>query len=113
MKIVATVNVIIFIIAYGIAIYIGVDLKKWWSRLLSLYCFLTFFFIGIVGTREFYESMKIGVIATFVFIIGGAITYWNRERARKWLHEDEARELESIQKLDMRNHSKNKKRVDK
>lgn len=113
MKTVATVSVVVFAIVWGIAIYIGLDPKKWQTWLLGLYGFLTFFLVGIVGTGNFYESVKVGAIATFAFTFGGIITYWNRERARKWLQEHEASEMESIQKLDMRSSSKNKKRDNK
>ena len=87
MKTIATVNGVIFIIVYGIAIFLGVDPKKWRTWLLSLYGFLTFFLVGIAGTGNFYESVKVGIIATLAFTLGGIITYWNRERAKKWLRE--------------------------
>ena len=113
MKTVATVNVVIFGIVSAIGIYLGIDPKKWQTWLLSLYGFLTFFLVGIAGTGNFYESVKLGVLVTFAFTFGGIITFWNRERARKWLQEQEAKELESIQKLDMRNSSEDKKRDNK
>ena len=87
MKTLATVNGVIFMIFLSIAIYRGLDPKKWQTWLLSLYGFLTFFLAGIVGTGNLYESIKIGIIATFALIFGGIITYWNRERAKKWLRE--------------------------
>jgi len=87
METVATVNVVIFLIVYGIAVFIGIDPKKWQTWLLSLYGFLTYFLAGIVGTGNFYESVAVGVIVTFAFTFGGIITYWNRERAKKWLKE--------------------------
>jgi len=87
MKTITTVNGVIFVVVYGIAIYLGADPKKWQTWLLSLYSFLTFFLAGIVGTGNFYEAVKVGVIAAFAFTVGGIITYWNRERAEKWLKE--------------------------
>lgn len=87
MKTLATVNGVTFIIVLSIAIYLGLDPKKWQTWLLSLYGFLTFFLAGIVGTGNFYESIKVGIIATVALIFGGIITYWNRERAKKWLKE--------------------------
>jgi len=109
MKTVAIVNLGIFLIVYGIAMYLGLNPKKWQTWLLGLYGFLTLFLVGIVGTGNFYESIKAGALGIAV-IFGGIVTYWNRERARKWLQEHEEKELESIQKLDMRTSSKNKKR---
>ena len=52
METVATVNVVIFLIVYGIAVFIGIDPKKWQTWLLSLYGFLTYFLAGIVGTGK-------------------------------------------------------------
>jgi len=99
METIVTVNGVIFVIVLGIAIYIGIDPKKWQTWLLSLYGFLTFFLAGIVGTGNFYESIKVGAIATFAVILTGIITYWNRERAKKWLREQEKQEEESYRKL--------------
>jgi Na+/H+ antiporter NhaD/arsenite permease-like protein len=87
MKTAATVNGVIFAIVYVIAIYMGIDPKKWQTWLLSLYCFLTFFLVGIAGTGDRFESVKLGVVLAFVFTFGGIISYWNRERAKKWLKE--------------------------
>jgi type II secretory pathway component PulF len=87
MKTVATVNLVIFAIVCAIAMYLGIAPKKWQTWLLSLYSFLSFFFVGIVGTGNFYESVAVGAIVTFALIFGGIITYWNRERAEKWLKE--------------------------
>ena len=87
MKTVATVNAVIFAIVIGIATYLGLDPQKWQIWLLSLYGFLTFFLVGIVGTGNVYEAVKLGAIVTFALIFGGIITYWNRERAKKWLKE--------------------------
>ena len=84
MKSIATVNGVIFVIVCAIAIYLGLDPKKWQTWLLSLYGFLTFFLAGIVGTGNLYESVAVGAIGTFAVILGGIIEYWNRERARKW-----------------------------
>ena len=87
MKTVATVNVVILAIVTAIAIYIGINPKKWQTWLLSLYGFLSFFLAGIVGTGNFYESVAVGVVATLAIMFVGITTYWNRERARKWLKE--------------------------
>jgi len=87
MKTLATANTAIFAIVCAIAIHLGLDPKKWQTWLLSLYSFLTFFLVGLVGTGNFYESVKLGAIVTFALIFCGIITYWNRERAKKWLRE--------------------------
>lgn len=87
MKTVATVNVVIFAIVCAVAVYLGVDPKKWQTWLLSLYAFMTFFLVAIVGKGDVYEAIKIGAIVTFALIFGGILTYWNRERAKRWLNE--------------------------
>lgn len=87
MKTVATANLVIFAIVCAIAIYLGLDPKKWQTWLLSLYGFLSLFLIGIVGTGNVYESVIVGAITTFAVIFGGIITFWNRERAKRWLKE--------------------------
>ena len=86
MKTVAIVNLVIFLIVYGVAVFIGIDPKKWQTWWLGLYGFLTLFLVGIVGTGNVYESIKAGAIGV-ALIFGGIITYWNRERAKKWLKE--------------------------
>lgn len=92
MNAVATANAIIFAIICAIAIYSGLNPKKWQTWLLSLYSFLTFFLVGTVGTGNFYESAALGVVVTFALIFGGITTFWNRERAKKWLKEHRADE---------------------
>jgi hypothetical protein len=87
MKTLATVNGVVFAIVCAIAIYLGLDPKKWQTWLLTLYGFLTFSLVGMAGIHNFYEAVKLGVIVTFALVFGGIITYWNRERAKKWLKE--------------------------
>jgi len=98
MKTAATVNLVIFLIVYGIAVFIGINPKKWQTWLLSLYGFLTFLLLGMAGTGNVYESIKAGAIG-IALIFGGIITYWNRERAKKWLRGQEKQEEESYRKL--------------
>lgn len=108
MKTLATVIGVIFVIISAIVIYIGLDLKKWQSWLFGVYGFLTFLLVGLVGTGNIVESIKVAAIVAFATMFVGVTMRWNRERAKKWLREHEARELESIQKLDMRKKRDNK-----
>ena len=87
MKTLAILNAVIFIIVYGIALFRGVNPQKRQTWLLGLYGFLTFFLVGIAGTGNVYESVKVGLIAAIAFTFGGIITYRNRERAKKWLRD--------------------------
>ena len=41
----------------------------------------------MVGTGNFYDSVAVGAIVTLAMVIVGVTTYWNRERAKKWLKE--------------------------
>lgn len=86
MKTIATANIIVFIIVVSIAMYIGLSPKKWRTWLLSLYGFLSFFLLGIVGKESLYEAVMLGAVGV-VIVFGGMITFWNRERAKKWLKE--------------------------
>ena len=87
MKAVATMNAVIFAIVGAIAIYLGLDPKKWQSWLLGVYGFLTFLLLGMAGTGNVYESVKLGAIGTFAIMFVGVTTYWNRERAKRWFKE--------------------------
>ena len=87
MKTIATLNGVIFGIVCAIAIYLGLDPKKRQTWLLGLYGFLTFLLGSFVGTGNIYEAVTVATIATFAVIFSGIMTYWNRERARKWLKE--------------------------
>ena len=91
MKTIAIVNIVVFIIAVSIAMYIELNPKKWQTWLLSLYGFLSFFFVGMVGKQGVYESVILGAVGVAI-VFGGIITYLNRERAQKWLREHEEKE---------------------
>lgn len=99
MKTLATVNVIAFAIISAIAIYLGLDPKKWRTWLLSVYSFLTFFLVGFIGSGNFTDALKIGASVTFAIVFGGIITFWSRERAKKWLQAREKEEEESYRRL--------------
>jgi len=99
MKTVATMSTVIFAIIFVLTIYTGLDIKKWQSWLFGVYGFLTFFLVGMVGTGDIYESVKVGTIVAFATVLVGVTTRWNRERAKKWLKEQEKQEEESYRKL--------------
>lgn len=89
MKTLATVNAVIFAVIGGLAIGIGLDLKKWYSWLFGAYAFLTFFLVGLGGSGNINNALKAGALATFIIMFGGAVRHWNRESAKKWLQEHE------------------------
>ena len=88
MKTIATANILVFIVVVSIAMYTELNLQKWRTWLLGLYGFLSFFLLGIVGKQDLYKCIILGAVGV-VIVLGGIITYWNRERARKWLRERE------------------------
>ena len=92
METLVTVNVVIFVIAGGIAVAIGLDLKKWYSWLIGAYGFLTFFLVGLVVTGSIHEAVKAGALSAFITMFGGATTRWNKELTKKWLREYKKKE---------------------
>jgi hypothetical protein len=86
MKTIVIVNIVVFIIAVSIAMYIELNPKKWQTWLLGLYGFLSFLLLGLVGKAGLYESIMLGAVGV-AMVVGGIITYQNRERAKKWLKE--------------------------
>jgi hypothetical protein len=87
MKTIAAINGVIYIIVSALTIFRGADPKKWQIWLVTIYSFMTFFLVGIAGTGSFYEAVKIAILAALVFSFVGITTFWNRERAKKWLKE--------------------------
>ena len=92
MKTLATVNVVIFAIVGGLAMGIGLDLKKWYSWLFGAYGFLTFFLVGLVGTGSINEAIKAGALIAFATMFVGVTTRWNQERAKRLLRERKKKE---------------------
>jgi hypothetical protein len=79
MKTFATVIAVVFAVVAGIAVSIGFDLKRWQSWSFGVYGFLTFFLVGLVGTGNVIESIKIGVVVAFATMFVGVTTRWYRK----------------------------------
>lgn len=81
-------NFFVLLIVVGIAIFFGLDLKKWLSWLYGLYGFMSGFSIYFLRPNVFL-GLQTGVIIAFVIMYGGAMTRWNRQRskdaAESWL----------------------------
>lgn len=67
-------------------------LKKKYSWILGLYLFVSFFFVGLVGTGNINEAVKAGMLISFLAIFGGALMRWSREGAEKWLSNQDKEE---------------------
>lgn len=84
-KTLITLNAVICTLVCGTMVGIGLNLKKWYSWALGLYAFTSFFLVGLIGTGNINESIKIGALVSCFAIFGGAVMRWNRERSEKWL----------------------------
>ena len=82
METVAIANIFVFVVVSGIAIYFGLELKKWSSWLFSLYGFLSGFLIGFIkgGVQG---GLEFGALCAFVVMFGGVMSYWHRQRFGK------------------------------
>ena len=92
MKTLATINLVIFALVFGLGVSWGLDLKKWTSWLLGIYAFVSFFLVGLVGTGNINEAIKAGALVSFLLMFGGAVMRWNRQRAESWLQEHNKKE---------------------
>ena len=86
------VNLFVFVIVAGIAMFRGLDLKKWSSWLFALYGFATGFLCGFLrqddtGSLELLVnwtgSLQLGVLFAFVVMYAGAMNRWHRHRFAK------------------------------
>jgi hypothetical protein len=87
-KIFALANLYVFVIAAGIGVFIGFDLKKWPGWLLGLYGFLTGCFSGFLRDGGSFDILE-GFLIAFVVLSSGAMVHWQRLRyskaAESWL----------------------------
>jgi hypothetical protein len=75
-------NFIVYLIICGIAIFVGLDLKKWRSWLVGLYGFICGFLYGLLKA-DISGGLVMGALFAFVVIYGGATSYWHRQRFKK------------------------------
>lgn len=78
----AIVNTVffIYIIVCGVGIFIGLDLKKWYSWLFGLYGFVTGLLFGLSKSPDVTGGLVIGAIFASIVLYGGATSYWQRQR---------------------------------
>jgi len=96
MAIVIVANTVLFAIIGSLCVGIGIDLKKRSSWFLGLYAFISGFLIGFArsdstgGYRivtNLTGSLQAGLLFAFMFMFGGAMIYWNKQTAEKYLVE--------------------------
>lgn len=75
-------NLFIFITVSAIAIFIGLDLKKWSSWLFGIYGFISGFLLGFLRA-DTSGSLKLGLLMAFVVMYGGATSHWHRQRFKQ------------------------------
>jgi len=98
------VDIIVFLIVYGICIIIGLDLKKWYSWLAGLYGFLSGCLIGFLD-NDGSPSWQLGLIFTVVIMLSGAVMRQQRKRyskeaAEEWLAQyGERKELSLLTRI--------------
>lgn len=102
-------NVILFVIIGSIwGIGMGIDLKKQSSWLLGLYAFISGFLAGFVRSdgaggyevvTNLTTSLQLGLIFSFVYMVGGAITRWQKNMAEKYLARSEQNHQEKLENL--------------
>jgi len=72
-------NLFVYLIACGIGIFIGLDLKKWSSWLYGGYGFVSGFLVGLLKT-DVYGGLGMGALFAFAVLYGGATSHWHRQR---------------------------------
>lgn len=79
MSTIVNLNFVIYLIVCGICIFVGLDLKKWYSWLCGLYGFISGFFFGL-SKADVSGGLQLGLLFAFVLIYGGATSRWQRQR---------------------------------
>lgn len=76
------VNFFLYLIFCGIAIFVGLDLKKWFSWLFGLYGFITGFLFGVLKA-DVSGGLGLGILFAFVVMYGGTTSFVHRRRYKK------------------------------
>lgn len=75
-------NFVVYLIVSGMAIFLGLDLRKWFSWLFGLYGFISGFLFGLLKSDNS-GGFTMGILFAFVVIYGGAMSHWHRKRFKK------------------------------
>jgi hypothetical protein len=78
MKTIVITNFYIFVVVGFIGVFIGLNLRKWYSWLFGIYGLLSGFFLGysFYGVRL---GLEMGAIFAIAVMYAGAYIYWNRQ----------------------------------
>ena len=108
MATVIVVNAVLFVIIGSIWVGVGVDLKKRSSWMLGLYAFISGFLVGLVRNdgagghvvvMNLTTSLQGGLIFTLVYMVGGAVTRLQRNKAQKYIDLAEESYQEQLENL--------------
>jgi hypothetical protein len=82
MTTISKIILFLYLIICATCVFIGLDLKKWFSWLFGILGFIGGFLIGlqITGARG---GFTMGVLFAFMVLYGGATSYWHRQRFGK------------------------------
>ena len=82
MSAIVNANFVVYLIVCGMAIFVGLDLKKWSSWLFGLYGFISGFLFGL-SKADVPGGLGLGTLFAFVVMYGGATSFWHRQRYKK------------------------------
>lgn len=80
MKTLILIFAYMFVLVGGIFIYIGLDLKKWYSWIIVLYGFTVGFLVGKVWV-DINTGVTAGMLLAILVLVNGTMVQWHR---RKW-----------------------------
>jgi len=71
-----------YIVAGGIRVFIGLDLRRWTNWLYGIYGFLSGFLIGFL-IADIQLGLQVGAIFALAVMYGGAMIHWHRHRFKE------------------------------
>ena len=71
----------LYLTVCGTCVFIGLDLKKWFSWLFGIFGFISGFLIGLQIT-DARGGLTMGSLFAFIVLYGGATTHRHRQRFR-------------------------------
>ncbi len=87
MELLIVINMFICPFVVGMSIFYGLNLRKWVSWFIILYCFVSGFLLGfLVG--NFSTSSQAGIIFALAAILGGTVNRYHRQKYSREAAED-------------------------
>ncbi len=82
MSTIINANFVVYLVVCGLAIFVGLDLKKWFSWLFGLYGFISGLLFGLLKA-DISGGLALGALFAFVVLYGGATSFWHRQRYKE------------------------------